>query len=93
MTQFMVIETFLENCLDRVYARFHDKGRMLPPGLHYRNSWLSKDGTRCFQLMETDQFELFREWTKNWDDLIRFEIVEIGEKPAKGTNSQRATDS
>ena len=31
--------------------------------------------------METDRFELFREWTKNWDDLIQFEIMEIGEKP------------
>jgi hypothetical protein len=81
MAQYMVIETFFDNCLAAVYARFHEKGRMLPAGLHYRDSWLTKDGARCFQLMETDRFELFQEWTRNWDDLTRFEIVEIGAKP------------
>jgi hypothetical protein len=34
--------------------RFHAKGRMLPEGLAYLNSWLEKDGNRCFQLMETN---------------------------------------
>ena len=81
MTRYMVIETFFENCIEKVYERFHDKGRMLPDGLHYLDSWLTKDRSRCFQLMETKRFELFQEWTKNWDDLIQFEILEIGEKP------------
>ena len=93
MTRYMVIETFFENCIENVYERFHDKGRMLPDGLHYLNSWLTKDGSRCFQLMETDQFELFQEWTKNWDDLIQFEILEIGEKPKKGGSTSSETNS
>ncbi|MAZ69459.1 MAG: hypothetical protein CMK45_02555 [Porticoccus sp.] len=59
---------------------------MLPDGLHYINSWLTKDGSRCFQLMETEQFELFQEWTKNWGDVTRFEILEVGEKPEKGNS-------
>jgi hypothetical protein len=33
--------------------------------------------------METEQFDLFHEWIKNWEDLARFEITEIGAKPAK----------
>lgn len=87
MAQYMVIETFFENCLEKIYERFHQKGRMLPEGLHYLDSWLAKDGSRCFQLMETEQFELFQEWVSNWDDLSDFEIIEIGEKPNKGSST------
>tara|TARA_R110000803_G_scaffold11727_2_gene34807 strand:- start:1627 stop:1740 length:114 start_codon:yes stop_codon:yes gene_type:complete len=36
--------------------------------------------------METEQFELFQEWTKNWGDVTRFEILEVGEKPEKGNS-------
>jgi hypothetical protein len=81
MTQYMVIETFLENSTEKVYERYHYKGRMLPEGLNYLDSWLTKDSGRCFQLMETDRYELFRKWTEKWDDLTHFEIIEIGEIP------------
>ena len=87
MTQYMLIETFFENCLEKAYERFHEKGRMLPEGLHYLDSWLTKDGSRCFQLMETDKYELLQMWMKNWNDLVDFEIVEIGEKPGKGSGT------
>lgn len=81
MTQYLVIESFFENCTEKVYERFHNEGRMLPEGLNYLDSWLAKDGIRCFQLMETERYELFQEWTEKWDDLTHFEIVEIREKP------------
>ena len=77
----MVIETHREGSLGEVYRRFHRMGRMMPEGLHYIDSWLEKDGHRCFQLMETDNPTLFPEWTKNWEDLTHFEIIEIGSKP------------
>ncbi len=83
MTQYMLIETFFPGCKAKIYERFHAKGRMLPDGLKYLNSWLEKDGDRCFQLMETDDPSLFKAWIKNWEDLVAFEIVEIGEKPRK----------
>lgn len=83
MTQYMVIETFFDNSTEKVYERFHSKGRMLPEGLHYLDSWLEKNGDRCFQLMETEQFELFQQWTEQWDDLTHFEIIEIKEKPTQ----------
>jgi hypothetical protein len=81
MPKFMVIETFREGCLDKVYERFQRKGRMLPPGLDYLDSWLEKGGNRCFQLMATDHPHLFSEWTRQWEDLTNFEIIEIGPKP------------
>ena len=83
MKQYMVIETFTPDCKGKVYERFHQKGRMLPEGLVYVNSWLEKGGERCFQLMETNNPTLFQQWTNCWNDLVKFEIIEIGEKPKK----------
>jgi hypothetical protein len=77
----MVIEKFLPGCKDKVYERFQQKGRMLPEGLAYVNSWLEKDGHRSFQLMETDDPSLFQVWFEHWKDLVAIEIVELGEKP------------
>ena len=82
----MVIETFLENCTEKVYERYRSNGRILPEGLNYLDSWLTKDGACCFQLMETERYELFKEWTEKWDDLTHFKIMEIGKKPEKGSN-------
>jgi Protein of unknown function (DUF3303) len=82
MKQYMVIESFLPGCKDKVYERFHQKGRMLPEGLAYVNSWLEKDGARCFQLMETDDPSLFQVWVEQWNDLVAMEVVELGEKPS-----------
>jgi hypothetical protein len=80
--KFMVIETFAPGCKAQVYERFHQKGRMLPDGLRYFDSWLEKDGDLCFQLMETDTPQLFDLWTKNWEDLVSFEIIALeAQKP------------
>ncbi len=79
--KYMVIETFAPGQREAVYERFREKGRMLPDGLTYVDSWLEKEGDRCFQLMETNDASLFDRWTESWKDLVRFEIVELGEKP------------
>lgn len=79
----MVIEKFLPGCKDAVYERFTHHGRMLPEGLKYLDSWLEKDGVRCFQLMETRDHGLFDQWIENWKDLMDCEIVEIGRRPIK----------
>lgn len=36
--------------------------------------------------METQDPSLFEHWVKHWDDLVRFEFIEIGEKPEKVDN-------
>ena len=83
MTKYMLIETSLLSRKDDVYERFIRCGRMLPDGLIYIYSWLEKDGARCFQLMATDDYRLFKEWIAHWSDTTHFEIVEIGRKPIK----------
>lgn len=81
MKRYMVIECFLPGCKDRIYERFHQKGRMLPEGLVYVDSWLAQDGDRCFQLMEAGDPSLFQMWFEHWKDLLTIEVVELGEKP------------
>ena len=81
MDKYMVIEHFQAGRLDDVYERFYTNGRMLPDGLFFIDSWLSSDGLRCFQLMETDDKSLFAEWEKAWSDLAEFEIVDLRERP------------
>jgi hypothetical protein len=81
MKLFMVIEHFAPGAKEKIYERFHRKGRMLPEGLHYLNSWLEKGGDRCFQLMETNDPRLFDVWFENWKDCGSIEVIEIGEKP------------
>ena len=56
---------------------------MLPEGLIYIDSWLSADKNTCFQLMQSENFFLFQQWIEKWDDLVRFEIIELGEQPEK----------
>jgi len=82
MKRYMVIEHFAPGGKAKVYERVREKGRMLPEGLIYVDSWLAKDGDRCFQLMETEDASLFDRWVDCWKDLVEFEIVELGEKPA-----------
>ena len=81
--RYMVIEHFAPDAKAKIYERFDAKGRMLPLGLTYIDSWLEKDGARCFQLMETDDPSLFDVWIENWKDLVNLEVVELGEKPTK----------
>jgi hypothetical protein len=70
----MVIETFLRGA-GPVYERAAEKGRMLPAGLSYVDSWVDEGLQRCFQLMETDDPGLFDKWIAQWSDLATFEIV------------------
>jgi Protein of unknown function (DUF3303) len=75
---FMVIENFRnrDGAL-AVYRRYHERGRMMPDGLKYVDSWVEPDFARCFQLMESDDPQLFRQWIAQWEDLVDFEIIPV----------------
>jgi Protein of unknown function (DUF3303) len=64
---------------DPVYERAAQRGRMLPDGLRYVDSWVIDDGAldRCFQLMETDDPSLFDVWLERWSDLGSFEVFPV----------------
>ncbi len=73
----MVIERFKDRDAVTVYRRFRERGRMMPDGLKYIDSWVEPNYDRCFQLMETDDPALFDQWIANWNDLAYFEIVPV----------------
>ena len=74
---YMVIEQFKDGDAAAVFRRFRERGRMLPEGLSYVDSWVSSDLTRCFQLMECDDATLLGRWIGQWHDLVEFEVVPV----------------
>jgi hypothetical protein len=73
----MVIERFKKGAAPDIYRRFREKGRMMPDGLEYVSSWIAADLTICYQLMQTEDADLFPRWTDNWKDLMDFEVVPV----------------
>ena len=75
--QYMVIEHFRNGDPAPVYARFRALGRLAPAGLQYVNSWVSKDLTTCYQVMECAERALLDEWMRAWADLVDFEVLPV----------------
>jgi len=73
----MVIERFKNREAVPVYRRFREKGRMMPHGLNYVESWVEANFDRCFQLMECEDAQLLEQWAVNWRDLVEFEFVPV----------------
>jgi hypothetical protein len=80
---FMVVERFAPGRVAEVYRIVRERGRMLPEGLVYVDSWVSASLDVCFQLMECEDPLLFQEWTAQWGDLADIEIVPVA--PSKAT--------
>jgi hypothetical protein len=74
---FMVVERFKNQDAAAVYRRFRERGRMLPDGLKYVESWVESNYDRCFQLMECNDPGLFQQWMAHWQDLVEFEVVPV----------------
>ena len=75
---FMVIEHFAGNDVIPVYERARDKGRQLPDGLDYVDSWIEANCARCFQLMRCEDAALLQQWVLAWRGTgISFEIVPV----------------
>jgi hypothetical protein len=74
---FMVIELFRDGRAPAVYHRFREKGRMAPDDVAYIASWVDLEFHRCFQVMEAPSEDRLREWIRNWDDLVDFEVIPV----------------
>ena len=75
---FMVIEHFKGNDMVPVYRRVREKGRMLPEGLKYIDSWIEPNFSRCFQVMECDDLRLLQQRILQWRGSgTSFEIVPV----------------
>jgi Protein of unknown function (DUF3303) len=86
--RYLVIETYVRGA-EAVYARAAQRGRMLPTGLVYIDSWVEAETLhRCFQLMETEDPKLFDEWIANWSDLVEFEIVPVIDSSEAGRRAK-----
>lgn len=77
LKKYLIIEHFNADKLKTLYQRFAEKGRMLPKGVRYIDSWIDEDLQTCFQLMESESYDKILEWTELWNDLAEFEIKPI----------------
>jgi hypothetical protein len=76
LIRYMVIGPSASAAPTRSMARLAERGRMLPDGLAYVDSWLDASGARW---METADPALFAPWIAAWDDLVAFEVVPLRE--------------
>jgi hypothetical protein len=74
---YMVVEHFHKSKVKEMYKRFAEKGRMLPAGVEYINSWINEEVTVCYQVMESDSLDKLNTWIANWDDLVDFEVIPV----------------
>jgi Protein of unknown function (DUF3303) len=87
---FMVIERFRGGDAAAVYRRYRERGRMMPEGLSYVDSWVERDFGRCFQLMECEDARLLQQWMSRWEDLVEFEVFTVvtSKEAAEAISSQ-----
>ena len=74
---FVVIERFRDGRAPEVYRRFRERGRMATDEVRYVASWVDLEFRRCFQVMEAPDEAALAQWTKNWADLVEFEVIPV----------------
>lgn len=74
---YMVVERFKPGMAEEIYRRARERGRQLPPGLEYIESWVDLPYSKCFQLMRSEDPRLFEQWVAAWNDLVDFEITPV----------------
>ncbi len=74
---YLVVERYRDGDPLPVYRRLRERGRRMPEGLRYVASWVTEDLGRCFQVVECEEASLVARWTREWDDLVEFEILRV----------------
>ena len=74
---YMIVEHFRDGDPVPVYRRFRDKGRMAPEGLRYVTSWVARDLSCCYQVMECEDEALLNAWMTHWADVADFDVIPV----------------
>jgi hypothetical protein len=74
---FMVIEDFRSGDPLPVYRRVRDRGRLMPEGVRYIDSWVTGDLRRCFQIVECGGRADLDPWIRQWEDVVDFDVVPV----------------
>ncbi len=74
---YMIIEHFTPGKEKDVYGRLEGKGRMMTGSLRYIDSWVSADGSYCFQLVEAHDPTDIETWINKWEDIVTFEVHQV----------------
>ena len=73
----MILERFRSGDPRPVYERFDQRGRMMPDGMRYVDSWVTDDLARCYQVVECDDRSSLEQWMSEWSDLVDFEVTPV----------------
>lgn len=74
---YLIVEDFRDGDPVPVYRRLRDRGRQEPAGLHYVSSWVTRDLTRCYQVVDCEDRQVLEAWMARWEDLVRFEVIPV----------------
>lgn len=86
MKTYMIIENYKPGKTKEIYSRFKEKGRMLPYGVEFVDSWVEENLQKCYQVMKSESMEGINEWIDHWKDLVDFEVIPV-------LNSSEANDA
>jgi len=89
MKTYMIIEHYKPGKTDEIYRRFSEKGRMLPKGVEFINSWIEDNLQKCYQVMKSESPEKMNEWIDNWKDLVDFEVIPVISSHEASIEAQR----
>jgi hypothetical protein len=77
METYLIIESYRSDKSHEIYQRFSEKGRMLPQGVEYVDSWVEMNMQKCYQIMRSESLGKLLIWTEQWKDLVDFEIIPV----------------
>lgn len=89
MKTYMIIENYKPGKTEEIYNRFSEKGRMLPSGVEFIDSWIEENLQKCYQVMRSETLEKINEWIDNWKDLVDFEIIPVINSSEASKTAQR----
>jgi len=73
----MILERFRNGDPRPVYERFDQRGRLMPDGMRYVDSWITHDLASCYQVVECDDRSSLEGWMSQWNDLVDFEVIPV----------------